>query len=343
MTGRLCLGLTRDFLGEDGTPIFDPAALDILRREPRIEFEFMPHYTPAITPEQAARYDIIILLRPDVTAQSVSGNDRRLFHIARFGVGYDNIDVSACTEAGVLVTITPAGVRRPVATMSLTFVLALAQKLLIKDRLTREGRWADRIQHMGMGLTGRVLSSIGLGNTGSELFRLARPLDMRFMAFDPHVRAEDARALGVELVDLDTMLRAADFVCINCPLTPETKGLVGARELALMKPTAYVVNTARGPIIDERALYVALVERRIAGAALDVFETEPATADNPLFKLDTVIVTPHALCWTDELFRGCAEAAFHAAVAVARGERPDGLINPDVLARAALKPLRAAF
>lgn len=189
-----------------------------------------------------------------VTRDTFSRGDHRLKVVARFGVGYDTIDVPACTANGVLLTIAPDGVRRPVAVNVITFVLALAQKLLVKDRLTRAGRWGEKLDHMGMGVTGRTLGAIGLGNIGAEVFRLAPAFGMRHIACDPYVAPETARALGVELVALDTLLATADFVCVMCPLNAETRGMIGARELALMKPTAYLINTARGPIVQERAL-----------------------------------------------------------------------------------------
>jgi D-3-phosphoglycerate dehydrogenase len=129
------------------------------------------------------------------------------------------------------------------------------------------------------------------------------------------------------------VLRESDFVCINTPLTPETRGMIGGREIALMKPTAYLINTARGPVVDEMALVAALAERRIAGAALDVFEQEPIGADHPLVGFDNVILTPHSICWTDEFFRGNAESAFRSVAAVAGGGTPVHVVNRDVLKR----------
>jgi D-3-phosphoglycerate dehydrogenase len=196
---------------------------------------------------------------------------------------------------------------------------------------------------MGMGLTGRTLGAIGMGNIGAEVFRLAPAFGMRHIACDPYVDPSSARALGVELVDLDTLLRTADFVCVMCPLNDETRGMIGARELALMKPTAYLVNTARGPIVQERALYDALAGRRIAGAALDVFEVEPTPADNPILRLDNVVVTPHAFCFTDECLTGLARSAFAAVREVAEGRSPRHVVNRDALAHprfAALQPAR---
>jgi len=324
------VGLTRDCLGLDGKPSFDPAVLDLLNI-PGVAYEFMDRYEPVLTPAQAARYDGIVVQKPKVDATSFAGPDRRVRVIARFGVGFDAVDLDACTRAGVALTNTPDGVRRPVATIILLFILALSHKIFAKDRITREGRWAERTNHMGDGLTGKTVGSIGVGSIGREAFRLLAPLGMKHLGHDPYARQADMDAIGVELVDKETLLRQSDFVCVNTPLTPETTKLVGARELSLMKPTAYLINTARGPIVDEKALYPVLRDRKIAGAALDVFEEEPTPADNPILKLDNVIVTPHSLCWTDECFRGIASSAIGSIVDFAKGKAPVNVVNRAVL------------
>jgi D-3-phosphoglycerate dehydrogenase len=271
-----------------------------------------------------------------VTAATLDGCTR-LALVARFGVGYDNVDVPACTRNQVLLTITPDGVRRPVAASALTLLLALSHKLLIKDRLTRAGRWAEKLDHMGMGLTGRTLGVIGLGNTGRELFTIAQPLQMRHVAFDPYANPAAASASGVELLDLDALLMDADFVCICCALTDETRHLINAERLALMKHTAYLINVARGPIVDQAALTQALVERRIAGAGLDVFENEPIDPRDPLLALENVIVSPHALCWTDELALGNGRQACQSIIDVSRGRMPQHVVNRAVLDDPALQ------
>jgi phosphoglycerate dehydrogenase-like enzyme len=334
MENEFLVGLSRDLLTPEGRPAFDPAALEIFEAEPKIRYEFIPDQGPEITPEQAARYDAVVVAKPRVSAATLAGTDRRLRVVARFGVGFDAVDLSAATRAGVIVTNTPDGVRRPVATIILTFVLALSHKLFMKDRLVRTGRWSDRTLFMGDGLTGKTIGIIGgMGSIGQDAFRLLRPLEMRMIAADPFGKPADAAALGVGLVELDTLLKKSDFVAISVPLSPATRRLIGARELGLMKPAAYLINTARGPIVDETALYATLAAKRIAGAALDVFEEEPTPSDNPILKLDNVIVTPHSLCWTDECFRGIARSAFRSVVAVARGETPTHVVNRDVLAR----------
>ncbi len=324
------VGITRDALRDDGKTVFDAAALKVLD-DPIIEWEFIPENVKELTAAHAAAYDALCVLMPRTTAATLAGPNRRLKIVARLGVGYDNVDVPACTANGVILTITPEGVRRPVATSILTFILALSHKLFLKDRITRAGRWNETKSHMGEGLIGKTVGSIGMGNIGSEMFRLLAPLNMKLVACDPAKTQADADQLGVKLTDMDTVLREADFVCVNCFLNERTKGLIGERELNLMKDSAYLINTARGPIVNESALFKALASKRIAGAALDVFEQEPASGDNPLFRLDNVIVTPHSICWTDECFRGNAEGAFRAAVAVAKGEVPKYVVNADVL------------
>ena len=181
-----------------------------------------------------------------------------------------------------------------------------------------------------MGLT---LGSVGMGNIGAEMFRLARPLDMRFIAHDPYADPALAADLGVTLTDPDSVFREADFLCVNCPLSDETHHLVNQDRLGLMKPTAFLINTARGPIVDQAALTKALREGGIAGAGLDVFEQEPSDADEPLLTLDNVIVTPHALCWMDQLFAGSGAADVRAVLAVMAGRIPDGIVNRNVVDR----------
>ena len=324
------VGITRDTLRADGTSMFDRRALEILAGQ-RYEWEFLADAVNELTSAHAATYDALCVLNPRVTAATLAGADRRLQIVARMGVGYDSIDVPACTASGVMLTNTPDGVRRPVATSIVLLILALSHKLLVKDAITRAGRWADTSQHMGVGLTGKTVGSIGVGNIGGELFGLLAPLEMVHLAYDPYASVEGAAARGVRLTDKDTVFRESDIVCVNCPLTPETRRSIGEREFALMKPTAYFINTARGPIVDEQALYAALSERRIAGAALDVFEQEPIGSDHPLVSLDNVIVTPHSVCWTDEFFRGNAESAFRAVAAVATGQVPTHVVNREVL------------
>lgn len=326
MTFRVAL--SADFQKPDGSPAFPSFDLSPLDDARDIEWSFVPVTDGRIAADDIEGFDALILLAPRFDRDSFPG-DGRLSLIARFGVGFDTVDVDACDANGVALVITPGGVRRPVATCILTFLLALSTKLMIKDGLTRRGPegWAERAQHMGTGLVGRTLGSVGIGNIGAEMFRLVAPLDMKLIACDPFADPAVAEGLGVTLVGLDELFARSDFLAINCPLNDETAGLVNADRLALMKPSAYLINTARGPIVDESALIDALREGHIAGAALDVFEQEPSSADNPLAAMDNVIMTPHALCFTDQCFANIGAADIDAVMAVMRGSKPDGIVN----------------
>lgn len=330
------VGLTRDFLNAEGELGFGDIGLDVLSSDPRIHTEFLPDFGSELPLEVGQQFDALLVLAPKITAKTLSAASR-LSIIARFGVGYDNVDVPSCTGHDVLLTITPAGVRRPVAVSALTLMLALAHRLPQKDRLTREGRWHDKLQEMGMGMTGRTLGLIGLGNIGREVVRVVEPLEMRLVGFDPFVTADAARSCGVELLPLDALMAQSDFVCVCCALTPETHHLLNREQLLRLKRSAYLINVARGPIIDQAALTELLTERRIAGAALDVFEQEPISPTDPLLKLDNVILSPHAVCWTDELFRGVGQSACRSIQDVAAGRVPEGLVNREVLDRAGLQ------
>jgi D-3-phosphoglycerate dehydrogenase len=336
------VGLTRDFLGPDGRTGFGDIGLDRLG-EAGITWDFLPDSDGEVRAEHARDCDGLYVLAPRVSDRTLAGavGAGRLKVVARFGVGYDNVDVPACTRAGVLLTITPDGVRRPVAVAALTFLLALSHKLLVKDRLTRAGRWAERLAHNGQGVTGRTLGIVGLGNIGRELARLARPLGLTVLAFDPWVGPDLAAESGTELVSLESLLRRSDYVCLCCALTKETHHLLNAGRIALMKPTAYLINVARGPIVDQAALYEALRDRRIQGAGLDVFDPEPVSVADPILGLDNVILAPHALCWTDECFEGNGRLGVESLIDVARGVVPTSVLNKEALLHDRLRHLRA--
>ena len=325
------VALSADFVCAGGTPAFPDFDLSPLDDEPRIDWSYVPVADGRGNASDMIGIDALILLAGQFTPASFPGDDR-LSVVARFGVGYDNVDVPACDANNVALVITPSGVRRPVAVAIMTFVLALSGRLLTKDALTRAGPdgWAKRGQHMGQGLVGLTLGSIGVGNIGAELFRLAAPFGMKFIAYDPYVEASVATDLGVSLTSLEGVFRQSDFVNVSCPLTDDTRGLVDAERLALMKPTAFLINTARGPIVDQTALTEALVNKRIAGAGLDVFEDEPSAAEDALFGLPNVIVTPHSLCWTDQCFAENCAADIRAVCDVMTGNVPEGIVNRGV-------------
>ena len=343
MADKFRVALSGDFKKPDGSPTFPDFDLAPLQAAPGVEMVYLENANP-IRAEQVADIDALILLMPRFGRESIHPNGR-LSVVARFGVGYDTVDVPACTEAGIPLCITPDGVRRPVAVSIIAMMLALTGKMLIKDRLTRAGpeAFAKRVDHMGVGLVGRTLGSIGIGNIGAEMFRMAKPFDMKFIAHDPFADKSVAAELGIELVSLEDVFRRADVLSVNCPLTRETTGLVNAERLALMKPTAFLINTARGPIVDQKALTRVLQERRIAGAGLDVLEKEPPEPDDPILKLDNTILTPHALCWTDQCFAGNGAADVKAVLDIQHGRLPRGIVNREVVEQAKFKSRLEAY
>jgi phosphoglycerate dehydrogenase-like enzyme len=337
------VALSGDFRKPDGAPTFPDFDLAPLREAPNVEMVFLETASP-LRGDQLEAFDALILLghRFDATSVPSSG---RLAVVARFGVGYDTVDVAACTAHDIALVITPDGVRRPVAVSILTFILALTGKLMVKDQLARSGPpgFAARGDHMGVGLVGKTLGSLGVGNIGAEMFRLAKPFDMRFIAHDPFADKAVAADLGIELVALEELFRRSDILTINCPLTPDTHHIVNAERLALMKPSSYLINTARGPIVDQAALTRVLQERRIAGAGLDVFEQEPPDPADPLLALDNVILAPHALCWTDQCFAGNGAADVKAVLDIMQGKIPRGVVNRAVLDQDGFKAKLADF
>lgn len=340
MTARYRVGITRDILDSRGEPAFGKKALEILDAAPGIEWEYLPEVVREITSDHAAHYDAIYVNMARTPAAAVARADSRLRVVARHGVGYDSVDVPAMTNAGVVVTNTPMPMPRPVATIALTFILALAGKLMLKDRLTRTRRWDERMDNMGMGLTGRTLGVIGAGRIGKELLRMARTFDLKLLACDPYVNEVELAYVGARKVDMATLLRESDFVVTIPLLNEETRHLVSAREFAQMKRTAYFINVSRGPVVDEVALIAALREQRIAGAALDVFEQEPVDPANALLAMDNVIVTPHSLCWTDECFHNMASTGLRSIVDALEGRVPEFVVNREVLEHPRVKAWR---
>jgi D-3-phosphoglycerate dehydrogenase len=326
------VALSADFRKADGTPAFPDFDLTPLTDDRRVAMDYVAAEDGVIPGSRLEEHDALILLGSKVTKASLPKSGR-LGVVARFGVGYDNVDVEGLADEGVATVITPAGVARPVAVGILTFVLALAGKVFAKDRLARQGAtgFAQRADHMGIGLIGKTLGSVGLGNIGAEMVRVMRPLGLAFIAHDPYIDAAKAKDLGVRLVDLETVFRDSDFVTVNCPLNENTRKLVNARRLGLMKPTAYFINTARGPIVDQPALVGVLKAGRIAGAAIDVFDPEPPSPDDPLLALGNVILAPHGLAWTDQCFADCGRLDVEAVLDVMRGRAPKGIVVPRVL------------
>ena len=335
MMGRepFLVGLSADFLDENQQLIFPDIGLALLDSEVGIEHRFLSEYRPEYVPEQLRGIDVLISLKPRITEASLSGVER-LCAVGRCGVGHDNVDTRACTERDIAVYTTPGGVTRPMGESIVLLVLALSHNLVHKDRLVRQGRWGESTRPLGREPRGRPIGTIGLGNIAREAIRLLANFDVgRFVVFDPFATPEQANALNVELVSLDDLLRRSDYVLINCPLTAATQHLIGERELRLMSAEAVLINTARGPIVDEPALIRALKEKWIRAAALNVFENEPLHPSSPLLELENVILTSHSVGWTEELFRDMGRLDCEGALAIKRGQPPANVVNPDVLSR----------
>lgn len=321
-----CIGVTRDVRNADGTFVFAPFDLSALEIG-GVAWRFLPEDARPLTPGLLDGIDGLYHFSAPVTAESVEGVDR-LAILARHGVGLDFVDVEACTARGIAVTITPGGVTRPMASAAATLVLALAHRLRERDRTLHDGDWGPgRFLPTGTGLTGRTLGVIGYGRIGRETVRLLAPWELDVLV----TQRTPVAARGVSYVPLETLLAEADVVVVACPLTEETRGLLDARRLALMKPTAFLVNVSRGAIVDQSALIEALRDERLAGAGVDVVDPEPLPADDPLLELPNVVGAPHSLGYTDELLRGCVGAACDALLEVAKGRVPPDLVNRDVL------------
>jgi phosphoglycerate dehydrogenase-like enzyme len=338
LKSRYRVGMTRSLLQPDGTLDLDAIGLEQLVA---LGVDLSMHETnrSTLTAADMQGFDALIVENVDIPGAAIRGADDRLHLIARYGAGYDSVDVDACSARGVMVTNAPDGVRRPLATAYLALILALSLRMVPRHLATVAGRWAEGQALVGLGLEGRTLGVLGLGSVGRELLEIAAPLGMRYLVCDPHKSTAVVRSAGAQHVTLDVLARESDFVCITARLTPETEGLFGEPEFQAMRPTAFFINAARGRIVDQRALTRALRENRIAGAGLDVFETEPIDSADPLLGLDNVIVAPHAICNTDDCLRAIGHSVTASIADVMSGLVPRNLVNgsvrshPDLAAR----------
>jgi phosphoglycerate dehydrogenase-like enzyme len=350
------LALTGDFLDETGRSAYGDIGLSRLDAVAHVRYRFLTEHSPRpgdpgyweryysmeVTAEQLRDADGLVVLRPAVKREALAGAPD-LVVIGRSGAGYDKIDVAACTEHDVALFNAPLALNHSTASSALLFMLALAKRLPEQERITRAGRWDLQASVLGGELQHRTLGIVGLGHSGRELVRLAAPFAMRVLAHSPHADPEQAAALGVTLTSLEELLRQADFVSLHARLTCETRHLIGPANLAWMKPTAYLINVARGELVDQAALALALRERRIAGAALDVYEVEPLPASDPLLKLDNVILTPHWSASTADVWRATARAMVDGMLRAARGTVPEHVVNPEVLDRPGFRNKLARF
>jgi len=280
---------------------------------------------------------IIVRSRTKVTREVIEAAPR-LKIIARAGVGVDNIDVDAATEKGVMVINAPESTSITVAEHTMGLMLALARKIHLADKSVKEGKW-EKNEFMGIELNNKTLGVIGMGRIGSQVVTRAKSFGMNVIVHDPYISEESADEMGVEIAELETLLKKSDIITIHVPLTKETKHLISYREFDMMKNTAFIINCARGGIVDEEALYKSLKEGEIAGAALDVFEEEPPE-DSPLLELDNVVLTPHIGASTVEAQRDAAIIVANEIREVFEGGTPQNVLNMPVLDPETFKALK---
>ena len=320
------IGLTRDGAGPDGSTMFGDVGLERLGQA-GISWRLMPE--AAAGSARAGIFDgldaVLSFGHMPFDAELVR-QAPRLKHVARFGAGFDGIDPMGLAAEGVLVTTTPDAVRKPLALSGLTLVLAAAHRLVENHRVMANGLWAqERGKHRGMGIDGRTVGIVGFGGVGVQLAEYLQALGARVITTDHN--AAQAAKMGVESFPLLDLARRSDFVVATAALTSLNRGMLDADFFGAMQPEAHFVNIARGGLVDQIALTRALQAGRIAGAALDVFDPEPPAKDDPLFTLENVILSPHALCWTADFTRDVSSNVMESVIQAAKGEIPGTALN----------------
>jgi len=280
-------------------------------------------------------FDAVISMGFEPFTKNVLEKASKLLVIARHGVGYDNIDVDAATRLGIWVTITPIEeLFDAVADHAMALLLCLARRICYADRFIRSGEWfANPFENrvfVGVGLRGKMLGVIGLGRIGSRIAERVKGFGVKTIYYDIERKVDLEKKLGLEYSPLDELLRNSDFIVIAVPLTEKTKGLIGKREISLMKPSAMIINISRGGVIDHNALIEALKSRRIAGVALDVFYKEPLPPDDEITKLQNTVLTPHIAWLTEECRKSMAITVAEEVSRVLRGKDPLYPVNPSV-------------
>ncbi|MBF7096738.1 hydroxyacid dehydrogenase [Alkalibacter mobilis] len=271
---------------------------------------------------EAANCDAILVRSANIT-ESIIQNIPTLKVIAKHGVGVDNIDKRAAKQNGVMVVNAPESNINSVAEHGFAMILALSKNLVVMDKNTRNGDWGSRSRVISMEMKGKTIGMIGLGKISKAVIKKLHALDVNILGYDPYVDQSVADKHGFKLVtDINEIFVESDVVSLHIPLTDETTGLVGTEELKMMKESACLINVSRGGIVDENALYNALKNNTIRGAALDVFEQEPAAKENPLFELDNIIVSPHNAALTSEALLAMATHAAQGILDVLNNEKP---------------------
>jgi glyoxylate reductase len=310
-----------------------PEAIEMLRADHEVEIWPEDRAIPRPTLlQKVADADALLCIISERIDDEVLARAPRLRIVANMAVGYDNVDVAACTRRVVIATNTPGVLTETTADLTFGLIIAVGRQLMAAERFVRQGQWKtwEPSLFIGRDVHHATLGIVGLGRIGAELAKRARGFDMRVLYAGRQRKPDLEAQLGVEFATLDDLLAQSDYVSINVALTPETRKLIGAAQLARMRPEAFLINAARGPIVDTEALYEACRSGRIAGAALDVTDPEPLPADHPLVGRDDVIVIPHigsnTLATRVKMGRMCSENL----LAALRGERMPWVIDPSV-------------
>jgi len=294
------------------------------------EIKCLKEFTGKVLAKDIRDVDAIVAGDARITRKSLEGV-QRLKVIGRYGVGVDSVDLDACTEKRIIVFNAPGLNAVSVAEHAIGMMIAISKRFLLSDKLVRTGMWGEKIRYMNTELSKKTVGIIGLGDIGRLVAKMVKASEMKVLAYDPYVSKEKAMEAHAHLVDLRTLLRESDFVSIHCPLTDKTRGIIGEDELRLMKKTAILINTARGDIVREEALYRALKEGWIAGAGIDVFEREPLITKHPFIELDNILLSPHSASWTTEAVRRIAICVGENIMKVFKGQLPENIVNKRVL------------
>jgi len=285
--------------------------------------------------EEAKKVDgLICLLTEKIDAEVINAAGEQLWGISQVAVGYDNIDVEAATKRGIYVTNTPGVLTETTADFAFALLMAIARRVAEADRYVKAGKWKipwNLMMMLGQDVWGKTIGIIGMGRIGSAVAKRAKGMNMKILYYDVCRNEKAEKELGAKYVDLETLLRESDFVTLHIPLLPSTYHLLNEERLKLMKKTACLINTSRGPVVDEKALYKALKEGWIWAAGLDVWEQEPTDLDNPLLKLENVTSSPHIASASYETRTKMAVMAVENMAAILEGRIPSNLVNREVL------------
>jgi glyoxylate reductase len=312
----------------------------------RFDAEVWPEYAPppkSVMMEKAKDVDALASLLSDKIDAEVFNAAPKLKIVAQLAVGFDNIDVQEATKRGIYVANTPEVLTDTTADFAWALLMAVARRVVEADKYVRAGQWKvswHPSMMQGRDIHSATIGVVGAGRIGYGVAKRATGFNMKILFYDVIPRPEMEKELGAKRAELDTLLRESDFVSVHVPLMKETHHMINAEKLKLMKKTAYLINNSRGPVVDENALYTALKEGRIAGAGLDVFEQEPTSVDNPLLRLDNVVVAPHISSASYETRSRMAEMVADNLIAFFEGRKPPNLVNPDVMK---VRPLSKQF